>query len=212
MNSPKFNWKIIPAGLLIIALLAVIAYVAFVFLTYSRIEDNVELEVQGKAEEAARTGREYTAVTYNIGFGAYTADFTFFMDGGKESRARSKESVLECVDGTAQTALSFDPDTVKVGHNGEFLLLAKENALATLDFEANLVREWNIENSHYDWLDNDMLYVVSEGDLIVYDFDGLNRRVITHNVSSHFPTVITNDRWLYYFSDDNLVREWLIDR
>ena len=85
MNSPKFNWKIIPAGLLIIALLAVIAYVAFVFLTYSRIEDNVELEVQGKAEEAARTGREYTAVTYNIGFGAYTADFTFFMDGGKES-------------------------------------------------------------------------------------------------------------------------------
>lgn len=112
MNSPKFNWKIIPAGLLIIALLAVIAYVAFVFLTYSRIEDNVELEVQGKAEEAARTGREYTAVTYNIGFGAYTADFTFFMDGGKESRARSKESVLECVDGTAQTALSFDPDLV----------------------------------------------------------------------------------------------------
>lgn len=108
--------------------------------------------------------------------------------------------------------ISFDPDTVKVGHNGEFLLLAKENALATLDFEANLAREWTIENSHYDWLDNDMLYAVSEGDLIVYDFDGLNRRVITHNVSSHFPTVITNDRWLYYFSDDNLVREWLIDR
>ena len=34
------------------------------------------------------------------------------MDGGKESRARSKESVLECVNGSAQNALSFDPDIV----------------------------------------------------------------------------------------------------
>ena len=108
--------------------------------------------------------------------------------------------------------LAFNPDSVKVGHNGEFLLFARDNTLATLDFEANLVREWTIENAQYDWLDNDMLYVVSEGDLIVYDFDGLNRRIITHNVSSHFPTIITNDRWLYYFSDDNLVREWLIPR
>ena len=91
--------------------------------------------------------------------------------------------------------LAFNPDSVKVGHNGEFLLFARDNTLATLDFEANLVREWTIENAQYNWLDNDMLYVVSEGDLIVYDFDGLNRRIITHNVSSHFPTIITNDRW-----------------
>ncbi|MBQ8118145.1 MAG: hypothetical protein IJ147_08835 [Lachnospiraceae bacterium] len=32
------------------------------------------------------------------------------MDEGKESRARSKESVLTCVNGTGDTALSFHPD------------------------------------------------------------------------------------------------------
>ena len=107
-------------------------------------------------------------------------------------------------------ALSFAPDTIEVGHNGEFLLLTKDDTIATLDFEANLVREWSVESQHFSWLDNDMLYVVADGDLIVYDFDGLNRRVIAHNASSHFPVAITSDRWLYYFSDDNLVREWLV--
>ena len=60
----------------------------------------------------ATTGQEYTIVTYNLGFGAYTDDFTFFMDEGKESRARSKESVINCINNTADTALSYDPDFV----------------------------------------------------------------------------------------------------
>ena len=106
--------------------------------------------------------------------------------------------------------LSFVPDTIEVGHNGEFLFLTKETTIATLDFESNLVSEWSIESQHFGWLDNDMLYAIADGHLIVYDFDGLNRRTIAHNVSSHFPVTITSDRWLYYFSDDNLVREWLI--
>ena len=31
----------------------------------------------------------------NVGFGAYSADYSFFMDGGKESRARSRQAVDE---------------------------------------------------------------------------------------------------------------------
>ena len=112
MNSQRFVWVKVLLALFIIVLLAVGGYVAYVFLTYSRIEDNVELTVEGNSREPAQTGKEYTAVSYNIGFGAYTADFTFFMDGGKESRARSRESVLECVNGSAQNALSFEPDIV----------------------------------------------------------------------------------------------------
>ena len=33
--------------------------------------------------DALAIGTEYTALTYNIGFGAYTPDFSFFMDGGE---------------------------------------------------------------------------------------------------------------------------------
>ena len=78
-------------------LLAVGSYAAYVLISYSRIEDFLSLEVSPAAEENAeiaesvRIGTTYTAVSFNIGFGAYTPDFTFFMDGGKESRAESKE-------------------------------------------------------------------------------------------------------------------------
>lgn len=107
--------------------------------------------------------------------------------------------------------LSFAPKRMLVGHDGEFILMATDNNLATLDMEANLVREWTIENDKYGWLDNDMLYVVSDGELIVYDFDGYNRRSVAKNASSHFPVAITDNKWLYYVSDDELIREWIVE-
>ena len=43
-----------------------------------------------------------------------------------------------------------------------------------------------------------------------YDFDGLNRRSLSNGVSSRFPVFLTRDRWLYYFSDDTLMREQIV--
>ena len=111
-RKTRKKWWKIPIIVLLVIILAVGSYVAYVLLSYSRIEDNLSLEIQGNAQEAAVPEREYTIVSYNVGFGAYTSDFTFFMDGGKESRARSRESVVECINGTTETALSFDPDFV----------------------------------------------------------------------------------------------------
>ena len=81
-------------------LVIVIAYFAYLFISYNRIEDNKILDVEGKAKSSSvKLDTEYTAMTYNIGFGAYTPDFTFFMDGGKQSWANSKESVIDCING-----------------------------------------------------------------------------------------------------------------
>ena len=69
-------------------LLAVLGYVAYVFLSYDRIEDRQSLTPRGEAAlSSAAVNEEYTVMTQNVGFGAYTADFTFFMDGGESSRA-----------------------------------------------------------------------------------------------------------------------------
>ena len=108
--------------------------------------------------------------------------------------------------------LNFTPGNLVVGHNGEFITMEALPQIATLDMESMSVAEWTIDGDDCDWLDNDMLYSVKDGDLIVYDYDGLNRRVIASNVSSRFPAAITDDKWLYYFSDGQLVREWLIER
>lgn len=111
-SKKRFKWWKIPLFIFLALILVVVAYVGYVFLTYSRIEDNKPLEVGGTAEAVAKIGEEYTVVSLNVGFGAYTADFTFFMDGGKQSRAVSKESVLKCTDGCSNIALSYNPDFV----------------------------------------------------------------------------------------------------
>lgn len=106
------RWWRIPLYIVAALLCVVGIYAGYVFLSYSRIPDLQELSVDGNATQTASLDTEYTAVSYNIGFGAYTPEFTFFMDGGSESWAASKNSVMACVQGAADTALSLDPDLV----------------------------------------------------------------------------------------------------
>ena len=92
------------AGCVLLALvILVLGYVAYVFLDYHRIEDNLTLTAQGSAASSAQTGVPYTVVSYNIGFGAYEDDYSFFMDGGTESWAWSKERLDENLSLIAQT-------------------------------------------------------------------------------------------------------------
>ena len=143
-TKKRFRWWKIPLGILVLAVLVVGGYVVYVFGTYGRIEDKKELEVERNANQTAEAGKEYTLVSYNIGFGAYTADFTFFMDEGKESRARSEESVINCVNQTAATALSYDPD---------FVLFQEVDTDSTRSFhvdEASQIRDKFAENESYD--------------------------------------------------------------
>ena len=97
-------------ALLLALLLAVGGYVGYVLLDYERIEDNLALTVKGAPTDALSVGVSYTALTYNIGFGAYTPDFSFFMDGGTESRAASRESVLATTRGAIDLAAAEEAD------------------------------------------------------------------------------------------------------
>ena len=108
-NSKKI-FKIV--GIILgIIILALIGYIIYLFASYHRIEDNLPLEVESHAADAElTTEKEYSALTYNIGFGAYTPDFSFFMDGGKFSWAKSKDSVLKTVQGAGELVASYDPD------------------------------------------------------------------------------------------------------
>jgi endonuclease/exonuclease/phosphatase family metal-dependent hydrolase len=134
--------KILRALGMLIALLVLVVggYVLYVVLGYSRIDDYQVLLVErvataAAAEDgvvgggAAAEGEEpdllhlnetYTALTFNIGFGAYNHDFSFFLDEGmltdgtptvgSESRAASEELVgLNTATALAQV-LAEEPD------------------------------------------------------------------------------------------------------
>ena len=94
-------------------LLTVIGYLLYLILDYSRIPDNTTLSVtDAGSDESLSVGEKYTISTYNIGFGAYTPDFTFFMDGGKQSWAESPESVKECIAGASAAVAAMDCDFI----------------------------------------------------------------------------------------------------
>ena len=111
----------------------------------------------------------------------------------------------------ARYETTFAPQNIKVGHDGEFITLSSGNRIATLDMEGKLIREWQADGTDFDWVDNDMIYSINEGTLIVYDYDGLNRRTLAKNVSDYLPVGITDNKWLYYFSDNSLMRESLTE-
>ena len=98
---------IVIAAIIVIAL----GYFAYVFISYHRIEDHLVIIPYGTTEtESLSVGKEMTITSYNIGFGAYSDDYTFFMDGGKESWAFSKEAVYENIDGAMGVIEEQKPD------------------------------------------------------------------------------------------------------
>ena len=100
MNS-KLLKKIKITIVIIISLVVVAAaYVGYIYFSYTRIDDNQELDTKMagafsyfEGKEPLKIGEFYNIVTYNIGFGAYTVDYSFFMDGGQYSWALSKEGL-----------------------------------------------------------------------------------------------------------------------
>lgn len=128
-QKKKFRlWKL-PLIAIALVLAAAIIYVAYVFIAFDRIEDNEVIEPQGTARSAAvKLDTEYTALTYNVGFGAYTPDFTFFMDGGESSWAESKESVIACIDGAAGIIKE---------HNADFALIQEVDFDSTRSYHVD---------------------------------------------------------------------------
>ena len=116
--------KILKAILCLFLVLIVIigAYVLYVVCQYSRIKDNKNLNIHSGKNSVAVNRDMFKIMTYNIGFGAYTQDFSFFMDEGtmndgtkvegKDSRAKDKQTVINNTNGAIATVAEENPDFV----------------------------------------------------------------------------------------------------
>jgi endonuclease/exonuclease/phosphatase family metal-dependent hydrolase len=108
--------------LLLILILIVGGYLAYVLTSYYRIEDYQELtpELSGSTELESKSvstpavdvpiDKQLSLTAWNIGFGAYTDQYSFFMDGGKYSRGFSEEAVCENVEAMAGLLEDFSSD------------------------------------------------------------------------------------------------------
>ena len=129
-------------AVLALAALIVGGYVLYLTLQYSRIPDGASLQVENAQQSVLQTEQQYSALTYNIGFGAYNHDFSFFMDSGTMldgtpvqgtmGRAQSLAIVQANTAGAVQTLQAYTPD---------FCLLQEADVKATRSFAVNQVQQ-----------------------------------------------------------------------
>ena len=116
-------WQItltVISSLLAVVILTVGTYVVYVCAQYYRIEDNTAIEIINNQSNAVTLNTELKLSTYNIGFGAYSQDFSFFMDSGETidgktlqgtgSVAKDKETVIFNTTGAVDTILAQNVD------------------------------------------------------------------------------------------------------
>lgn len=126
------------AGLLIVCVICIAGYIIYMQMNYYRIEDHTALETGNNQEQILKAGETYTAVTCNIGFGAYGPDYSFFMDtgemedgtrtAGKYGKAISKESVETNTEKAAEALEKL---------NADFMLLQEVDVDADRSYHIN---------------------------------------------------------------------------
>lgn len=121
----KILKRVIKAILLVVLICCVVVggYIVYITATFSRIADDITLDVSGDSSLSITTNQEYSITTYNIGFGAYGPDYSFFMDTGTlksdnskitgvHGRGLSEENVKMHIDSSIEEVKTIDSDFV----------------------------------------------------------------------------------------------------
>lgn len=138
----KIFKRLLQVFISLITLVALVVGIYVIYLTsqYYRIEDNMNYtdNINQVVEDQVKLHNTYTITTYNIGFGAYNHDFSFFMDSGKMkdgeevsgtgSKAKSLDVVLE----NTETAVSIVNDV-----KPDFMFFQEVDKAATRSHNVN---------------------------------------------------------------------------
>lgn len=120
---------------------------------YYRIKDHQALAIKHKFSQSKelKTGATYTASTYNVGFGAYNQDFSFFMDTGKMKdgtktqgkygKAESNAAVLQNTNGAIKTMEKVKAD---------FMLFQEIDTNSSRSYHVNQVQKMSQQFSNYE--------------------------------------------------------------
>ena len=122
MNAKKTMkiTAIVLASAIGLVILILGGYVAYVAIQFYRIPDMTTLKTENARTQSVSAETEYEIVSYNLGFGAYSPEYTFFMDVGimndgtevvgKYAKGISKADVEKNVAGQLAVVKELNPD------------------------------------------------------------------------------------------------------
>lgn len=191
--------------------LAIGGYAIYLESYYTRISDNhiCKIEAPKDTTQALPTqvdwDTEYTAATYNVGFGAYTPDYTFFMDTGTmqdgtpkrgaHGKAVSKDSVVNATNTSLDTIAH-----IADGNPSDFVFFQEIDTDSDRSYHVNQVEAarstlptyessfaMNFHSGFLAYPPHDMHGRVQSGLLTMSRIDMTNATRYSYPVSTKFP-------------------------
>lgn len=137
------------------AALIIGGYVGYVAIQYYRIEDNLVLETANAKVQRASTEQTFTVMTYNTGFGAYSPEYSFFMDtgvmddgtevAGVYAKGLNKEDVQKNIDGQVSVIKQAEAD---------FYFLQEVDERADRSYGIDMKSAFSLENYSATYAEN----------------------------------------------------------
>lgn len=121
-----------------ICLITVIGYVVYMQVQYDRIPDFTEVDTQNPKQEQVKTETPYRIMTYNIGFGAYSFDYSFFMDTGEmKDGTKTSGKHARALSASEEIDNTFGSLEILKKQAADFLFVQEVDEKATRSYQVN---------------------------------------------------------------------------
>lgn len=119
-------------GIILVLAIIIAAYLVFMTVTDYKPEDIISLNVENNKEDKIKKNTPLSIVSYNIGYCGLDKERDFFMDGGTESRSKSKEKTIE-----------------NLKENTEFLKKENSSFVLLQEIDTNATRSYYVDEYQY---------------------------------------------------------------
>lgn len=153
---------------------------------------------------------EYLIYTVGSKIYIYAGEYPIYT--AEMKKEGNNKLLLDSDDSTLSFALEYNfgfvPESLTVSRGGEYVLAKQGKNIVSIDLDTNKIVGYESRSDKIKWIDDSMLYDVLGDGIVVWDFDGTNEREVVKSGASAWPVMISgNNKYLYYISGNNLLRE-----
>ena len=126
--------------------------------------------------------------------------------GGEKEKSVELDSDKVHMRKITDTDMTIIPNQLVRNNGGQYIVGQNGNQFVSVDLDTGEYYQFDRETDSIRWIDDDMMYGIKDGRLLVWDFDGWNTRELAQKVDNKPVLISKNDKFIYYVSQNKLMR------
>ena len=158
---------------------------------------------------------------YRSDYEALEKDYSNRTSAESSSGSTDTDAELKGLELIVNQDLTYSPNNFYTKNDGEFIVTtSSDGKISVFDAELESLSSFVINSSNIFWLDQYLIGAIESDKLVIYDFDGTNRRELVSNFKPEDSTklrastlafIAKNNHYLYYQTDHSIVSEKIVD-